>query len=287
MPERFVSFEVSAPDAEVAEIAAAFAFDAGASGAEEREAGSGLRVFGPASRADAIQTALSELGHLGIEVGAPAPVTETDWSTAWRAGLEAVWIADALIVRPPFVDSPAPELPDVVIEPGQAFGTGGHASTRLALELMVGLAWPGRMVLDVGTGSGVLALAALRLGAERALGFDLDPLAAPAARQNAEDNGLGGLRLLTGPIDALSEAARFDAVVANMIRTEHEPILGAVVARARSGAVVILSGLLQHEDEGMTAQLESQGLRVVRRLRERDARGDAWLAIEARKDAAA
>lgn len=280
----FVSWTVRVPTPEIGEIAAAEAFAAGASGLEEQEGGRTLQIFADEARADAVARALSGLAPMGVEPGVPEPVEDTDWSTAWREGLAAVRIGDALIVRPPFVESPDPALPCVVIEPAQAFGTGGHASTRLAAELLVRVDWRGRSVLDIGTGSGVLALAALRLGAERAVGFDLDPLAGPAAAANGRDNGLAQrLRLFTGPLDALAADTRFDLVVANMIRTEQEPILEALLARTKPDGSVLLSGLLEAEDERMTRLLGRHGFAVVTRLRECDERDDAWLALEARR----
>src|SRR5262249_18285588 len=137
---------------------------------------------------DALASALGD----AVEVAQPQPEPEVDWSTAWRSGLEAIEISPRLMVRPPFAKA---ELQSgqacVVIEPGQAFGTGGHSSSRLALELLDALERErveGARVLDVGCGSGVLALAALALGARSAVGFDRDLLAVRAARANAHEN---------------------------------------------------------------------------------------------------
>ena len=119
------------------------------------------------------------------------------------------------------------------IDPGQAFGTGGHASTRLALELLAALpeeAVHGARVLDVGCGTGVLALSALALGAASAVAHDLDPLATRATQENALRNGLAGpLSVFTGPVAALG-GDLFSLVLLNMIRSELLPLLPAVRA---------------------------------------------------------
>ena len=284
MQQQFVMWEVRVTSPQSAEIAGATAFEAGASGLEELPSGMALRVFAPEAAAKAIEAALGGLGALGVAVGPQQLVPDTDWSTAWREGLEAIRIAGGLTIRPPWIEDPDPGTPCLVIEPGQAFGTGGHASTRLALEFLLDLAWNGRRLLDVGTGSGVLALAALRLGAAGAVAFDLDPLAAPAARQNGLENGCASrLRLFTGPLDALAPGRAFDVVVANMIRTEQEPILAELLSQTQPRGIVILSGLLQSEDDRMTGLLLRLGFRVVSRRGELDERGDAWLALRAER----
>jgi ribosomal protein L11 methyltransferase len=281
----FVRWDVRAATAELGERAAAEAFAAGAAGLEERDTPGAFVLYAEASRAAAVEKALAPLAGAGLDVGAACTVEPRDWGTAWRAGLGPVVVSARLCVCPPFADSPHPAEATVWIEPGQAFGTGGHATTRLALELVDALPAPrreGARVLDVGTGSGVLALAALRRGAAFALGLDLDPLAAPAARANAEANALAaGLRVLTGPLAAVA-APPFDLVLANLLRSELEPLLpGLARALAREGTL-ILSGLLDTERALLEPRLAALGLEVEEARRRRDATGDEWLGLALR-----
>jgi ribosomal protein L11 methyltransferase len=209
-----------------------------------------------------------------------------EWAVAWKRVLVPVEISPRLVVAPSFA-TPAP-LPGqrwLRIEPGQAFGTGAHHSTRLALEaidLAVGRA-PPRWVLDVGTGSGVLALAALSLGAQRALGFDLDPLAAPAARRAANENGLADrAHWFTGPIAAL-RPARFELVVANLLRRELLPIADEIAARVAAGAGLVLAGLLEADAPAVLRAFAPHGLQEVSRRVRRDDDDEAWLGLVLRR----
>lgn len=282
-----------AADAPLAERAAAEAFAAGASGLEERggEGGAGgteLLVYAPAAEAPRVEAALAALAAQGaanaLRVCPTEAAPEEDWSVRWREGLGVVRISPRLAVRPPFVPD-AGEPPALVIDPGQAFGTGGHASTRLALTLLDGLVarLPGARVLDVGTGSGVLALAALALGAAQAVGFDLDVIAVREARSNAERNELGArLQLFAGGIDAL-RAPPFDVVVANLLRSELLPVLPQLAAALRPGGCAVLSGLLASERPAIERALAAQGLVVEQAREEDDPAGDVWLGLVTRR----
>ncbi|HSJ96456.1 MAG TPA: 50S ribosomal protein L11 methyltransferase, partial [Myxococcota bacterium] len=156
-----------------AERAAAEAWEAGAAGFEERDDGS-LIAYAPAARAEAVRAALAAALGAGA-VGAVEPEPARDWPETWKEGLRPLVVSPRLVVRPPFAAFPlAPGQREVVIEPRQAFGTGAHATTALALEALdEALAARSRArVLDVGCGSGVLALAALALGAAGAVACD-------------------------------------------------------------------------------------------------------------------
>jgi ribosomal protein L11 methyltransferase len=283
----FACIEVRARDAEGAERAVAEALDAGASGLEERDEADGstrLLLYAPASRAEQVARAVARACGATVSVSEPAPVPDTDWSEAWKAGIEAVVVSPRLRIRPSFV---APDRDftgaELVIDPGQAFGTGGHASTRLALEWIDAAApglSPGARVLDVGTGSGVLALAALRLGAARGVGFDLDPLSSAAARENALRNGLAArLDLFTGPIEALAPGARFELVVANLLRSELLPLVTALAHHTAPGGRAVVSGLLAADVEPVGRALAGAGLRPAGERRSEDASRACWAAL--------
>jgi ribosomal protein L11 methyltransferase len=272
----------------LAERAAAEAFAAGAAGCEERGDGPiRLLVYAPAARAAEVREALVQLAGEGLRVESEEPVADVDWAERWRDGLVVVVVSPRLAIRPSFVPHSPPRGQSVlVIDPGQAFGTGSHASTRLALVLLDALPDEerrGARVLDVGTGTGVLALAALRRGAGRAVAVDLDPDATRAARENARRNRLGRRTLVvTGGLGALAPGL-FDLVLANLLRTELLPVLPEIAGRLRTGGVAILSGLLDREGAEVERALAAEGLDVEGRLRETDASGDAWLALLTRR----
>src|SRR5262249_3268839 len=153
-------------------------------------------------------------------------------------------------------------------------------STRLALawiDALRGELAQAPAILDVGTGTGVLALAALALGARRAVGCDLDPLATAAARANARANGFSAqLDLFTGSLAALAPGARFAGIAANLLARELDPLLDALVGHLRPGAWLALSGLLESELACFEARGERAGLACEGVRRERDASGTDW-----------
>ncbi len=287
---RFVRLELVLAR-EPAERVVAEAWAVGASGLEERDLEDGrtrLILYAPALRADVVLDAARRAAGPGAGIGTPQPVPERDWSEAWKRGLGPLRVSPRLLVRPPFAPAPPgpPERREVVIEPGRAFGTGAHASTALALELLdEALAEAGlvRRVLDVGTGSGVLALAALRLGAEHAWGVDLDPVAVAEARANARRNRLeSDLSLVAGPLEALAVFAT-DLVLANLLRTELLPLLPAIASRTAADGRLVLSGLLAAERTSVEAALAAQAFRVTAERARSDERGERWLALTARR----
>jgi len=146
-------------------------------------------------RLEATRRSLEEsLWFLGRIRPLPEPeyryVQETDWAEAWKAHYHPIEIGERLVVVPAWLENPNPSRVTVRMDPGMAFGTGTHPSTRLCLEFVETLVKPGIDVIDVGCGSGILAIAALKLGAGRALGVDVDALSVRVARQNAALNGL-------------------------------------------------------------------------------------------------
>ena len=266
---------IEAPEAECERLIAEL-WSLGTSGVEERP------LEGPASHVElrayfsAPGAPLAALRALAspaqaVTVAEPEPVAERDWEVAWRAGLAPRRIG-ALWVRPSFCASAG--TPELVIDPQQAFGSGEHATTRLCLELVQEQLRPGESLLDLGTGSGILALGALRRGAARALGLDSDPVAIANAAENRARNGLP-LALACATLDALAGAARFDVVVANLLLHELLPCLDALGAKARR--VLILSGYLARERGGLERALAGRPWALVHESSEVQS-GDRWCA---------
>jgi ribosomal protein L11 methyltransferase len=197
---------------------------------------------------------------------------------AWRPYARAVTVGDRLVVRPPWVaPQVAPGAVEVIVDPGRAFGSGAHPSTRLALAALVQLVQGGERVLDVGCGSGVLALAALALGAAEAVGVDIDPAARAATTANAARNGMGARLAVT---DTIARAAgptggRYPLVVANLLLPDLVSLAPEIATAVHEHGALVVSGVL----EGQRAEVEQAfaGAGVVAA-----AGADGWLALTLR-----
>jgi ribosomal protein L11 methyltransferase len=261
------------------------AYEAGALGLEEREDERGvtLLLYAPAERALALRETLASGDPAPLELGEIEPVPDTDWSEGWKAGLGASVISERLVVRPSWVaHALAPRQVAVVIDPGQAFGTGTHPSTWLALEwidLLASELPAGARMLDVGTGSGVLAIAAAMRAEVRVVAFDLDRVAAREAQANAASNGCAQrVSVFAGGLESLARPA-FDVVVANLLRSEALPLLAGLAARTRAGGQAVFSGLLATEIEVFSAAVIAAGFTPRGVRRGEDASGERWAAL--------
>jgi ribosomal protein L11 methyltransferase len=285
---RFACIAARAADEAAAEHALAEALAAGATGAEQRESERGvtLLVYAPEPASAAVARALTHVLGAGA-VEAPEPVAAVDWAEAWKQGLRPIEVSERLRIRASFESSPPRAgQRDLVIDPGQAFGTGGHESTRLALAWIDALCGGGGApdILDVGTGTGVLALAALALGARRVVACDVDPLATATARANARANGLAvQLDVFTGSLDALAPSARFAGIAANLLSRELDPLFERLASHLRPGGWIAISGLLESERERWAARGARAGLSAAESRRETDASGTAWTALLMRR----
>jgi ribosomal protein L11 methyltransferase len=226
-------------------------------------AGEIVLVAGPAQGGDAAALLASVAGRW------PAEMLTLDLDAAldaWRAHARAARVG-RLHVRPSWVDEPAgdPEAVEVVVDPGRAFGSGAHVSTRLALAALVDHVRGGERVLDVGCGSGVLAIAAVRLGARAAVGVDVDPAAVAAARANADRNGVGR-RVAVVEGDAaggVAPAGPYDLVVANLLAPELRAVAPAVAAGLARSGVAVVAGLLAEQRSDVLAAYRAVGLHDV------------------------
>lgn len=266
---------------EDAEVALAELLELAPSGVEERELDGGIveyAIYGPPGEVPALPDLRAAAGGALVDV-----VTEEipdDWHERWKAFHRPVAVSPGarggrgLRVRPPW-EPPAADaaFEELVIDPGQAFGTGAHDTTRLCLELLLELE-PGGPCVDVGCGSGVLGIAAARLGWDPVLGLDHEAESVVATQENAEANGV---RMTARRFDLLFDgpAPGAPTVLANLLR----PLLLTVAETGFEDDVVpdslIASGLLAHEaDEVAAAFAGAMGLREVdRRL------GGEWAAL--------
>jgi ribosomal protein L11 methyltransferase len=213
------------------------------------------------------------LARFEAELGERFPGVQASWREedpadweAWRSAFPRLEIGPGLAVAPPWLACSG----DVVIEPGLAFGAGDHPTTRFCLDAVLRWARPGDRVLDVGSGSGVLALAAARLGAE-AWGIDTDPVAARTARENAARNALPA-RFDTTPLERVE--GPFDLVVANLY-AEVLAALAPELARVM-GPRLALAGILADRAQLVVDAMAAQGLRLEREEATPDWVGMEW-----------
>lgn len=243
-----------------------------------------LLLYLPVSQASALREAVLSVVGTHALVGEPEVVEDQDWSSYWSRDFAPIEISPRLVICPSFIEcSQKSGQAQLTIDPGQAFGTGRHESTFLALQALDSLhatLGPRTTVLDVGTGSGVLALAALLLGAGSATGFDIDPLSPEAALENAQKNGLAErFEVFAGTHAALAPGIRYKIVLANMLRSETEPLLSFIAERTALDGCTVFSGLLASERERFARSLEAVGLMVEREFLRADADGTEWIAL--------
>jgi ribosomal protein L11 methyltransferase len=254
----FVHVDV-APDA-VDEISALL-FDLGAEGVEERDettlaksAASGkITLVGAFSTREDADQAILELD------AALSPryeeVVGDGWRDAWKEHYKPYAIAEGLVVRPPWEAYEAKPGEKVLeLEPGRAFGTGLHETTRLVVQAIKKYASEskGKLVIDVGCGSGILALAALTLGAERAIAIDNDPDVIDVTRENAARNGLAA-RIDASTTDVAALSATAPLVLANIEAHVLIPMAPALIERVEPGGLLFLSGVLVPQTQSVQA----------------------------------
>jgi ribosomal protein L11 methyltransferase len=243
------------------------------SGVEEKDLADGTveyAVYGAAGELPALPELRAAAGEALVDVRAEE--IPDDWAERWREFHRPIVLADRLTVRPPW--EPAGETAiDIVIDPGRAFGTGAHATTRLCLEAMLELA-PGGRFVDLGAGSGVLAVAAAKLGWGPVLALDYDPVALEAMPENAARNGV---ELECRRYDLRSDSVE-DSIAATVAANLLAPLLtvwaGRLRASARVPGCVIASGILRGEEDRVGEAFAPLGLReTIRRT------GGEWIAL--------
>ncbi len=215
---------------------------------------------------------LDEANEPDIQVQA---LPHQDWNRLWAESVKPLRIGQRIVIRPSWeaVDVRPGQI-EFILDPKQAFGTGHHATTGMLLEWLEDVIRGGESVLDVGTGSGLLAMTALRLGAARAVGLDHDPVAIECAQEYAQVNRFGAeLALQTGELGELSAGPSFDLVLANLDRDTLLSLADRLTGCTRSRLLV--SGLLIDQREEVVTAFGTAGL-YPGRSRERD----GWLAVE-------
>ena len=209
------------------------------------------------------------LGALKLTV---QPLPDTDWSESWKENYPPQPVGEKLIVLPYWLaDTDESGRIPVILDPGLTFGTGAHPSTRMVMANMEKMVSPGASCLDLGSGSGILSIAALRLGADRAVGVDIDPKAEDIARENAAYNGFRGpeFTALTGNVlsdKALMEkltSSRYDLVLVNIVADVIIALAPVLPGLLDENSTLILSGILDTRLSDVKAALQSAGLTLT------------------------
>jgi len=249
-------------------------------GASEENGVTHLYYVAEAWNARALEKLKAVLAALGLVVEtagiSPHTLEDQDWNVRWAQSVQPIFIGKRILIRQSWNPAKVPAGGiELIIDPKRAFGTGYHATTQLLAEWLEDAIRAGDCVLDVGTGSGILAMIALRLGAGRALGIDNDPVAIECARENAALNCFGPeLRLLTGSIEDVG-AETFDVILANLDRNTLLRHATALAKYLRPGGRLLVSGLQHADREDIISNLASEA-GVLRDQRSRE----EWIALE-------
>ncbi len=292
-PDTWIEVQIAVPDQ--AEELIGLLNESGMAGAWEDQGV--VRLYWPADRWSA--EVLSHIRHTcsrvsGLEADAaddPARITvgtlpDQDWNETWARAVRPIRVGRRIVVRASWHGEREADLRpgdvELILDPKQAFGTGHHATTQLMLEWLETHIRGGESVLDVGTGSGILAIAALKVGARSALGLDIDPVAIDCAREAAAMNGCGDelrFELATvadgSPVRTLGRDGRWSVVLANLDRGALLSSVEVLMPLLRDGARLVVSGLLHADGDELTEVFGRQGA-AMRGKWERD----GWIAAE-------
>ncbi len=246
-----------------------------------------VRAYLPADEAG--QAALARLreglwylGRLG-SVGEPKvrELVEQDWAEAWKRHFPVIRIGRRIVIRPSWLEYRA-EPGDVVIhlDPGMAFGTGLHPTTRHCLEWLEELPLAGARVLDAGAGSGILSIAAVHLGAASVDAVELDPVAVEVLRENLARNQVADrVRVIPGDVQAaIPPGAEYDLVLANIIARVLIEAGERLVEAVRAGGLLVLSGIIEPHEQAVRTHYEALGARLAGRRTDGD-----WVTLLYRK----
>jgi ribosomal protein L11 methyltransferase len=245
---------------------------------------------------DRIQAGLKELiaslPGFGLNPGKGditlASIQEEEWADAWKQYFKPTHISERLVIKPTWETYEAkPHETIIEIDPGMAFGTGTHATTALCMRTLEGVVKPGDHVIDVGTGSGILSITAIRLGAQHVLALDLDPVAVSSAKENAKLNNLSDQitvqrsdllgALKTGANDTGVQLP-VQMVVANILAEIIITFVDDVFQALQPGGTYVASGIITRKEQDVTEALTAAGFLMEDRLEE-----NGWVALVARK----
>jgi ribosomal protein L11 methyltransferase len=217
-----------------------------------------------------MRQALYFLGQLrGVSDVRVSSLQEQDWANAWKEHFQVHRIGDRVVIRPPWREyEPKDDDVVIVLDPGMAFGTGLHPSTRLSMLGTEEVVKPGDTVLDVGTGSGILAIAAVKLGAVKADTVDVETVAVKATAENAGANGLGDrIKVQLGSVGEGEPfwGEQYDVVLANIIARVLIELSEVIVAHTKPGGKIVLAGIIETREQDVIDAFTAAGATVTNR----------------------
>jgi ribosomal protein L11 methyltransferase len=223
------------------------------------------------------------LGHLDqiSPVSPPIfrPVAEKDWANVWKQQLTVLHVGQRIVIQPSWLDyTPAPEEVVIRLDPGMAFGTGLHPTTQMCLAVLEEVLRPGARVLDMGTGSGILAIAAVKLGAAHVLAIDNDPVAVKVARGNVAANGVqDSVSVMQGSLAEVPD--RYDLAVVNIVAKVIADMMKlGLVGRLSPGGKLIAAGIIADQAPEVITSMGQHGLALAEQRRNED-----WVCLVAGK----
>jgi ribosomal protein L11 methyltransferase len=229
-----------------------------------------------------MEQCLKELQSYGLSIGKGQIETkwvdDEDWANAWKAYYKPTRVSDRLVIVPVWEDYKLqPEDLPIYLDPGMAFGTGTHPTTKLTLQLLEKYLEAGQEVIDVGCGSGILSIAAEKLGASKVLALDLDPVAVKNAQENGEQNNT---RLVTVKEGNLLQGVGTTShvIVANILAEILQQMMYDLPRVLKPSGIFIGSGIIESKQEDVIKGLQSVGLSVIEIINEGD-----WVAVAAKK----
>lgn len=227
-----------------------------------------LNAYIPQSEFEPLRNDVEELLHNeGILDYYFEDIEAQNWNALWESNFEEVEVKDKVLIRAPFHD-PRPNYKglEVIIQPKMSFGTGHHATTRLMVEMLLGSKVEGRRILDMGSGTGVLAIVAAKLGAKSVLAVEIDDMAEESVRENIVLNGVADKVVsVCGDVAAI-EGERFDIVLANINRNVLLADMKAYAATLSHGGELIMSGFLEEDIPLLLKKAKTLGLKLVGEL---------------------
>lgn len=269
-PDRWLVVSVAVPPDDDGRVAEGLLL-LGGRAVEERDGRAVTHLPAPATTevsAEALRARLLDLTGLDDLDLSLAWQEQEDWAETWKRGLAPRRLTDRIVVTPSWAaPEPGPDDLVITVDPGMAFGTAEHGTTRGCLRLLDGTVAAGERVLDVGAGSAILAVAAALLGAASVTALEGDPLATPAARENVDANGVAdrvAVEEVWATPEDLGRRGPVDGLVANIESGVLRPLLGAFAAAVRPGGWLVLSGILAEEWEAFAADVAAAGFALDR-----------------------
>ena len=282
MNEIFLDIHIAVPpDEQVREILPAALSDLGFDGFAEDEKGIHCYIkkdlwYG--SIEHIIKDLSEQLNLPFVELLSVTEIVNKNWNEEWEKSIQPIHVTERIVITPSWHPIDDKDKMVLTIDPKMTFGTGYHETTRIMLRMMEQYITPGSTVLDVGTGTGILAIAAIKFGAHNAIGVDIDKWTLDNGLENAGRNGvLDKVVIRVGSLETVTEGS-FDFVIANIIRNTILELMDGIIAKLSANGTLLFSGLLASDRTIIENALVERKFSVLSVLREND-----WIGIAARR----